>query len=165
MKIAKNWNIFAIFSDDETSLGKRGSNVKTLIFFCDFGMFKQWKGSLHNCACQTSSFEFKQWRGFLLNTPWPVFGLLGPVSPSGGGSCAWTNIFAHFFASAFGEYPPVAALSFICVPQATYPGGIEPRQAVSPRPEGQGRYRFTTASANEYLRKWDIAAKRRSLWR
>ena len=55
----------------------------------------------------------------------------------------------HFFVtSAFGEYLPVAALSCICVPQSTYPGGVEPRQVVSPRPEGQGRCRFTTASAS-----------------
>ena len=41
-------------------------------------------------------------------------------------------------------------LSFICIPRSTRAldqGGVEPRQAVSPRPGGQGRYRFTTASA------------------
>ena len=41
-------------------------------------------------------------------------------------------------------------LSFICIPQSTRAldqGGVEPRQAVSPRPGGQGRYRFATASA------------------
>ena len=41
-------------------------------------------------------------------------------------------------------------LSFICIPRSTRAldqGGVEPRQAVSPRPGGQGRYRFATASA------------------
>ena len=41
-------------------------------------------------------------------------------------------------------------LSFICIPRSTRAldqGGAEPRQAVSPRPGGQGRYRFATASA------------------
>ena len=43
-------------------------------------------------------------------------------------------------------------LSFICIPQSTRAldqGGVEPRQAVSPRPGGQGRYRFATASAGD----------------
>ena len=40
-------------------------------------------------------------------------------------------------------------LNLICIPQSTHAldqGGVEPRQAVSPRPGGQGRYRFATAS-------------------
>ena len=45
-------------------------------------------------------------------------------------------------------------LSFICIPRSTRAldqGGVEPRQAVSPRPGGQGRYRFATASALQLL--------------
>ena len=40
-------------------------------------------------------------------------------------------------------------LNLICIPQSTHAldqAGVEPRQAVSPRPGGQGRYRFATAS-------------------
>ena len=46
-------------------------------------------------------------------------------------------------------------LSFICIPRSTRAldqGGVEPRQAVSPRPGGQGRYRFATASATKNQR-------------
>ena len=41
-------------------------------------------------------------------------------------------------------------LSFICIPQSTRAldqGGVEPRQAVSPRPLGHGRYRFATVGS------------------
>ena len=40
------------------------------------------------------------------------------------------------------------ALTFICIPQSTCPGGGEPRQ-VSLRPKGQGQHRLGTASADE----------------
>ena len=43
----------------------------------------------------------------------------------------------------------LSVLNLICIPQSTHAldqGGVEPRQAVSPRPAGQGRYRFATAS-------------------
>ena len=43
----------------------------------------------------------------------------------------------------------LSVLNLICIPQSTHAldqGGVEPRQAVSPRPGGQGRYRFATAS-------------------
>ena len=49
-----------------------------------------------------------------------------------------------------GHVPWSLRLSFNCIPQSTHAldqGGVEPRQAVSPRPGGQGRYRFATASA------------------
>ena len=45
----------------------------------------------------------------------------------------------------------LSVLNLICIPQSTYAldqGGVEPRQAVSPRPGGQGRYRFATASVD-----------------
>ena len=44
-------------------------------------------------------------------------------------------------------------LSFICIPQSTRAldqGGAEPRQAVSPKALGHGRYRFATASASGF---------------
>ena len=43
----------------------------------------------------------------------------------------------------------LSVLNLICIPQSTHAldqGGVELRQAVSPRPGGQGRYRFATAS-------------------
>ena len=43
----------------------------------------------------------------------------------------------------------LSVLNLICIPQSTHAldqGGVEPRQAVSPRPGGQERYRFATAS-------------------
>ena len=49
-----------------------------------------------------------------------------------------------------GHVPWSLRLSLICILQSTRAldqGGAEPRQAVSPRPGGQGRYRFAAASA------------------
>ena len=54
----------------------------------------------------------------------------------------------------FGQYGPVAALywALVCVPRHDSrpgPGGVEPRLAVSVRPEGHRQYRYTTAPAND----------------
>ena len=56
----------------------------------------------------------------------------------------------------------LSVLNLICIPQSTNTldqGGVEPRQAVSPRPGGQGRYRFATASVKSALVGWALVLK------
>ena len=69
--------------------------------------------------------------------------LLRPRNPADSGGF-------FFCASAIGACLLVAAFElylYTAVDSRPGPGGVEPRQAVSPKPGGQGRYRFATASA------------------